>query len=99
MLRPTRARYVAKGCSQQKGIDYQETFAPMANLTPVRVLLPIAAQHDLILHQMDVKTAYLNVPIDCEIYVDQTEGFEVSSNSDGRLVYIKLNKSLYGLKQ
>lgn len=44
----------------------------------MRVLLQMAAQHDLILHQMDVKTAYLNGPIDCEIYVDQAEGFEVS---------------------
>ena len=49
--------YVAKGYSQQKGIDYQETFAPTANLTSVRVLLQMAAKHDLILHQMDVKTA------------------------------------------
>ena len=47
---------------------------------------------------MNVKTAYLNAPIDFEIYVDQAEGFRVPSDSDGRLVY-KLNKSLYGLKQ
>ena len=47
---------------------------------------------------MDVRTAYLNSPIDCEIYMDQAEGFEVPSGSEGRLVY-KLNKSLYGLKQ
>lgn len=58
-----------------KGVDYKETFDPTANLPPVRALLQIAAQHDLILHQMDVKTAYLNAPIDCEIYMDQAEGF------------------------
>jgi hypothetical protein len=92
-----KARYVAKGYSQVKGIDYQETFAPTANLTSVRVLMQLAAQHDLTLHQMDVKTAYLNAPIDCDIYMEQPEGFEVQSKG-GRLVY-KLNKSLYGLKQ
>ena len=96
--RTYKARYVAKGYSQVRGVDYQETFAPTANLTSVRALLQIAAQHDLILHQMDVKTAYLNAPIDCEIYMDQAEGFETPSGSNGRLVY-KLNKSLYGLKQ
>ena len=93
-----KARYVAKGYSQVSGIDFQETFAPTANLTSLRVLMQMAAQHDLVLHQMDVKTAYLNAPIDCEIYMDQAEGFEVPSESGGRLVY-KLNKSLYGLKQ
>ena len=93
-----KARYVAKGYSKVRGVDYQETFAPTANLTSVRVLMQMAAQHDLILHQMDVKTAYLNAPIDCEIYMDQAEGFEVPPGSEGKLVY-KLNKSMYGLKQ
>ena len=93
-----KARYVAKGYSQVRGVDYQETFAPTANLTSVRALLQIAAQHDLILHQMDVKTAFLNAPIDFEIYMDQAEGFKAPSSSNGRLAY-KLNKSLYGLKQ
>ena len=55
-------------------------------------------QHDLILHQMDIKTAYLNAPIDCEIFMEQPEGFEVPSNCDEVLI-CKLNKSLYGLKQ
>jgi len=93
-----KTRYVAKSYSQVKGVDYQKTFAPTANLKSVRALLQIAAQHNLILHQMDVKTTYLNAPIDCEIYMDQAEGFEAPSSSNGRLVY-KLNKSLYGLKQ
>ena len=64
----------------------------------IRVLMQLAAQHDLILHQMDVKTAYLNAPIDCEIYLDQPEGFQIENKDGKRLVY-KLNKSLYGLKQ
>lgn len=92
-----KARYVAKGYSQIEGIDYKETFAPTANITSIRSLMQIAVQHDLILHQMDVKTAYLNAPIDCEIYMEQAEGFEVTGK-ESRLVY-KLNKSLYGLKQ
>ena len=98
MAKTYKARYVAKGYSQIKDIDYHETFAPTANLTSVRVLMQIAAKHDLILHQMDVKTAYLHAPIDCEIYMDQAEGFETPSDSEEKLVY-KLNKSLYGLKQ
>ena len=93
-----KARYVAKGYSQVRGIDYQETFAPTASMTSVRVLMQLAAQHDLIMHQMDVKIAYLNAPIDCEIYMDQAEGFEILSDCGDKLVYA-LNKSLYGLKQ
>ena len=93
-----KARYVAKGYSQVKNVDYQETFAPTANFTSIRILMQMAAQHDLILYQMDVKTAYLNAPIDCEIFMEQPEGFEVPSNSEEVLV-CKLNKSLYGLKQ
>jgi len=90
-----KTRYVAKGYSQVKGIDYQETFSPTVNLISVRALFQIAAQHDLSLHQMN---AYLNAPIDCEIYMDRAEGFEAPSSSNGKPVY-KLNKSLYGLKQ
>ena len=93
-----KARYVAKGYSQIEGIDYSETFAPTANLTSVRVLAQMAAEHDLILHQMDVKTAYLNAPIDCEIFMEQAEGYEVKGQNGQKLVY-RLNKSLYGLKQ
>ena len=81
-----------------KNVDYQETFAPTANFTSVRTVMQLAAQNDLILHQMDVKTAYLNAPIDCEIYMEQPEGFAIPSNSEDVLV-CKLNKSLYGLKQ
>lgn len=67
--RTFKARYVAKGYSQVNCVDYQETFAPTANLISVRVLMQIA-QHNVFLHQIDVKTAFLNAPIDCEIYMD-----------------------------
>jgi len=93
-----KARYVAKGYSQVKGVDYHETFAPTVNFTSVRILMQLAAQYDLILHQMDVKTAYLNAPIDCEIFMEQAEGFEVPSNCGSEKLVYKLNKSLYGLK-
>lgn len=93
-----KARYVAKGYSQVMGVDYIETFSPTANITSIRALMQMAAQYDLELHQMDVKTAYLHAPIDCEIYMEQPKGFEVKSNRGDKLV-CKLNKSLYGLKQ
>ncbi|XP_066542004.1 uncharacterized protein [Hoplias malabaricus] len=93
-----KARYVAKGYSQKMGVDYEETFSPTANLTSIRVLMQKAAQENMILHQMDVKTAYLHAPVNCEIYIEQPEGYEVESDTDKRLV-CKLKKSLYGLKQ
>ena len=66
-------------------------------MSSVRVIMQKAAQENLLLHQMDVKTAYLHAPIDCELYIEQPEGFEKESKS-GKLV-CKLQKSLYGLKQ
>ena len=93
-----KARYVAKGFSQIKGEDYHETFAPTAKMTSLRLVLQMAAQYGLKLHQMDVKTAYLNAPIDCEIYIQQPKGFEVTTGG-GKNLACKLNKSLYGLKQ
>ena len=93
-----KARFVAKGYSQQKGVDYQETFAPTANITSIRCIMQLAAQYGLELHQMDVKTAYLHADIDTDIYMEQAEGFEVYDKYDKKLVY-KLNKSIYGLKQ
>lgn len=93
-----KARYVAKGYSQVQGIDYKETFSPTADMTSVRTLMQLAVQYNFKLHQMDVKTAYLHAPIDCEVYMQQPEGFEVKSDTGEKLV-CKLNKSLYGLKQ
>jgi hypothetical protein len=90
-----KARYVAKGFSQVEGRDYFDTFAPTPKMTSVRSVMQIAAQEDLLVHQMDVKTAYLNAPIDCTIFVAQPEGYR---NESTTLVW-KLKKSLYGLKQ
>lgn len=93
-----KARYVAKGYAQVENIDYTETFAPTARMTSVRMLMQIAIQRGDIVHQMDVTTAYLNAPIDCEIYVSQPKGF-IQTGQDGETLVCKLRKSLYGLKQ
>lgn len=93
-----KARYVAKGYSQEKGVNYDETFSPTASMTSIRVLMQKAVQENLIVHQMDVKTAYLHAPIECEIYIEQPEGYKVKSQGNEKLV-CKLEKSLYGLKQ
>ena len=93
-----KARYVAKGYTQVSDVDYHETFSPTARITSVRMLIQLAVQNDMVVHQMDVKTAYLNAPIDCEIYVKQPDGFEIDGKNGEKLV-CKLKKSLYGLKQ
>ena len=93
-----KARYVAKGYSQVPGIDYHETFSATARTSSILVLLQHAVQNDMFVHQMDVKTAYLNAPINCEIFMEQPEGYERAGKNGEKLVY-KLRKSLYGLKQ
>ena len=89
-----KARHVAKGYSQVEGHDYFDTFAPTPKMATIRSIMQISAHNDLLIHQMDVKTAYLNAPIDCQIFVAEPEGYR----SAGKLVW-KLKKSLYGLKQ
>ncbi|KAD2393870.1 hypothetical protein E3N88_40847 [Mikania micrantha] len=91
-----KARLVAKGYSQIEGIDYTETFAPVARFETIRVVIAIAAHRGWKLHQLDVKTAFLNGELTDEIYVQQPEGFIVKGK-EGK-VY-KLRKALYGLKQ
>ena len=70
-----KACFVAKGYSQIYGKDCRETFTPMTNIASIRLLLQIAVQYDLLIHHMDVTSAYLNAPLDYEIYVDPP-GFE-----------------------
>ena len=91
-----KARLVAQGYSQVKGVDYDEVFSPVARNTSVRSLLALANAHDLEIHQMDVKTAFLNGSLDCEIYMSQPEGFV---DPDRPNHVCKLKKSIYGLKQ
>ncbi|RVW82418.1 Retrovirus-related Pol polyprotein from transposon TNT 1-94 [Vitis vinifera] len=91
-----KARLVAKGFTQSYGIDYQETFAPIAKLNTVRVLLSLAANLDWSLHQLDVKNAFLNGDLEEEVYMDIPAGLETTSNFNK---VCRLRKSLYGLKQ
>ena len=93
-----KARLVAKGYSQQPGIDYDETFAPVAKFTSIRMLLALAAHYDFEVHQMDVRSAFLNGDLDVDIYMQQPEGY-TDDRSGGQLLVCKLNKALYGLKQ
>ncbi|GJV49702.1 zinc finger, CCHC-type containing protein [Tanacetum coccineum] len=70
-----KARLVIQGFRQKEGIDFFDTYAPVARITTIRLLLALAAIHDLVIHQMDVKTAFLNGDLDEEIYMKQPEGF------------------------
>ncbi|KAH7488926.1 Retrovirus-related Pol polyprotein from transposon RE1 [Phytophthora ramorum] len=91
-----KARLVAKGFSQKYGIDYDETFAPVAKFTSIRIVLSLAAKYGLKLHQMDVKTAFLNGVLDEDIYMAQPDGYVDEDHPDH---VCKLKRSLYGLKQ
>ena len=71
-----KARLVARGFSQQYGLDYEETFSPVAKITTVRVLLALAACKSWKLWQMDVKNAFLHDEFDKDIYIEQPRGFE-----------------------
>ncbi|KAH9671187.1 Integrase catalytic domain-containing protein [Citrus sinensis] len=91
-----KAKLVAQGYNQEEGIDFDETFAPVARLESIRMLLAYACHKNFILYQMDVKSAFLNGYIMEEVYVKQPPGFENEKFPDH--VY-KLSKALYGLKQ
>ncbi|KAJ9538813.1 hypothetical protein OSB04_031546 [Centaurea solstitialis] len=89
-----KARLVAKGYNQKEGINYNETLSPVSTKDAFRVLMALVAHFDLELHQMDVKTAFLNGDLEEEIHMTQPEGFAINNNQ-----VCKLNKSIYGLKQ
>ncbi|KAJ9538998.1 hypothetical protein OSB04_031731 [Centaurea solstitialis] len=91
-----KARLVAKGYRQQEGIDYDQTFAPVARLEAIRMFQAYAAYKDFTVFQMDVKTAFLYGHLKEEVYVSQPEGFVDPDHPD--YVYV-LDKALYGLKQ
>jgi hypothetical protein len=91
-----KARLAAEGYSQVKGLDFDETYAPVARHESIRILLVYASYHGFKLYQMDMKSAFLNDPIKEEVYVEQPRGFEGSEYPNH--VY-KLSKALYGLKQ
>ena len=91
-----KARLVVKGYAQQKGIDYDETFAPTSRASTVRSLVAVAAYHGWKVHQMDIKTAFLNGDLQEEVYVDQPSGF-IQQGQEKKVC--RLRKALYGLKQ
>ncbi|GJS22035.1 retrovirus-related pol polyprotein from transposon TNT 1-94 [Tanacetum coccineum] len=91
-----KARLVAKGYAQEEGIDFDESFAPVARLEAVRIFVAYAAHKSFPIYQMDVKTAFLNGPLKEEVYVAQPDGFVDPDHPDK--VY-RLRKALYGLKQ
>ena len=96
-----KARLVAKGYSQRPGIDYWETFAPVARHTTVRVFLCVAALEDLELHQLDVQTAFLNGKLEEEVYMSPPPGLDQIEPSHPALSTgcLRLHSALYGLKQ
>ena len=96
MVVRNKSRLVAQGFNQKEGIDYEETFAPVARLEAIRILLAFAVAKGFKLFQMDVKSAFLNGVIEEEVYVKQPPGFE--STKYPHRVY-KLHRALYGLKQ
>ncbi|KAJ9546779.1 hypothetical protein OSB04_019322 [Centaurea solstitialis] len=91
-----KARLVAQGYCQEEGIDYEETFAPVARLEAIRIFLAFAAPRGFKVFQMDVKSAFLNGKLKEEVYVKQPPGFESAKYPNH--VYF-LDKALYGLKQ
>ncbi|GKD21159.1 retrovirus-related pol polyprotein from transposon TNT 1-94 [Tanacetum coccineum] len=91
-----KARLVAKGYRQEEGIDFEESFAPVARIEAIRIFIANAATKNMIIYQIDVKTAFLNGDLQEEVFVSQPEGFEDQDNPTH--VY-RLKKALYGLKQ
>ncbi|TQD98696.1 hypothetical protein C1H46_015689 [Malus baccata] len=94
-VQKNKARLVGKGYAQKPGIDYNETFAPVARLDTIRTLIALAAQKSWKLYQLDVKSAFLNGVLEEEVFVEQPDGFVITGKEDK--VY-KLHKALYGLK-
>ncbi|KAH9736282.1 hypothetical protein KPL71_018042 [Citrus sinensis] len=91
-----KARLVIKGYSQREGFDYFDTYSPVTRINSIRMIIAVAALRNLEIHQMDVKTTFLNEDLDEEIYMEQPEGF-ITPGQEKKVC--KLVKSLYGLKQ
>jgi hypothetical protein len=89
-----KARLVCKGYAQIEGINFEETFSPVARMEAIRLLLAYACSKNVKVYQMDVKSTFLNGELEKEVYIEQPEGFQLSENTD----YVCKLKALYGLK-
>ncbi|GJZ67219.1 retrovirus-related pol polyprotein from transposon TNT 1-94, partial [Tanacetum coccineum] len=96
MVIRNKSRLVAKGYGQEEGIDFEESFAPVARLEAIRIFVEYAAHQHFPIYQMDVKTAFLNGPLKEEVFVRQLDGF-VDPDFPNHIYHLK--KALYGLKQ
>lgn len=91
-----KARLVVRGFLQKAGIDYGEVFAPVARMETIRLVVAFASMKNWKIHQMDVKSAFLNGPLEEEVFIKQPPGFEIKKQE---MKVYKLRKALYGLKQ
>ena len=91
-----KSRLVAKGYSQTPSVDYEETFSPVVKFTSIRTIIALAVKKEMVVHQMDVVTAFLNGELEEDIYMEQPCGYVKAGQDD---LVCKLKKSLYGLKQ
>jgi hypothetical protein len=91
-----KIRLVAKSYTQKEGEYFFDTYSSVARLTTICVLLSLTISHGLLIHQMDIKTTFLNGELEEEIYMTQSDGFVVKGQEDN---VCKLQKSLYGLKK
>ena len=91
-----KVRLVCKGYAQVEGIDFEETYAPVARIEAIRIFLALSCNKNFKVYQMDVKSTLLNDKIEEEVYIEQPEGFLLSEN---KYYVCKLKKALYGIKQ
>ena len=87
-----KARLIANGFTQRVGIDYTETFSLVSKKDSLRIIMALVAHFDFDLHQMDLKTTFLNGNLEEKVYTKQPEGF---SSSEGEHLVFKINKSIY----
>ena len=91
-----KAHFVARGFSQVEGVDYDETFAPVARFSSIKAVISVVAEMGWKIHQMDVKTFFLNGFLQEEVYLEQPQGFEIYERDSH---VCRLKSALYGLKQ